>query len=248
MHEELLSQIGLTKSEIAVYLALLELGSTTTGPIIKKAGTASGKAYIILDKLILKGLVTYVIRNGIKYYHPTDPERILDYLKEKQYQLQEKESSLKMALPTLRSKYVETKYTHQAEIYEGTQGLKSLYDFILGELKKGEEVYILGVPKELNERFEPMLLEWNQRRIRKGVKMKVLYNYANHSYGRIREKMRLTEVRYNTLITPAQINIFKDYVGTVNPHGTPVCFLIRNKETSESYRKYFELLWKQAKK
>ena len=53
--EELLAEIGLTKSEIAVYFALLEIGSSTTGPIIKEAGIASGKAYLILDKLLEKG-------------------------------------------------------------------------------------------------------------------------------------------------------------------------------------------------
>ena len=50
MYEDLLAEIGLTKSEIAIYFSLLEIGSSTTGPIIKKAGIASGKAYLILDK------------------------------------------------------------------------------------------------------------------------------------------------------------------------------------------------------
>ncbi len=68
MYEELLTEIGLTKSEIAVYFALLELGSSTTGPIIKKANIASGKAYLILDKLAQKGLVTYSIKSKTKNY------------------------------------------------------------------------------------------------------------------------------------------------------------------------------------
>ena len=45
---ELLEEIGLTKSEIKVYLALLELGSATSGPIVDKSGASSSKIYEIL--------------------------------------------------------------------------------------------------------------------------------------------------------------------------------------------------------
>jgi len=50
MYEELLTEIGLTKSEIAVYFALLELGSSTTGPIIKKAEICQGNILLFLSK------------------------------------------------------------------------------------------------------------------------------------------------------------------------------------------------------
>ena len=61
--------------------------------------------------------------------------------------------------------------------------------------------------------------------------------------------MKLTEVKYmkKDLETPAWIDIFKDYVVTINVHGDPVCFLIKNKESVESYKKYFEIIWKQSK-
>ena len=105
MHEELLSELGLTRSEIAVYFALLELGSSTTGPIIKKSGIASGKAYLIMDKLVMKGLATYVIKSGVKYYQPTDPERLMDYMREKESDLRKKEEKLRDVIPFLKQKY-----------------------------------------------------------------------------------------------------------------------------------------------
>ena len=62
--------------------------------------------------------------------------------------------------------------------------------------------------------------------------------------------MELTQVRYMTqqLETPAWVDIYKDYVVNVNVHGTPICFLMKNKETANSYKKYFEMLWKQAER
>ena len=63
MNEQLLEDIGLTKGEIKVYLTLLKLRETTTGKIIEEAQISSGKIYEILDKLIKKGLVSYIIKD-----------------------------------------------------------------------------------------------------------------------------------------------------------------------------------------
>lgn len=248
MIENLLSEIGMTKSEIAVYFALLELGSSTTGPIIKKAGIASGKAYLVLDKLIKKGLVTYVVKGGVKYYQGKDPDLLLNYVNEKENELKLKEEELKRMLPKLKAEYEEKKYTPTAEIFEGIKGFKSFYDWTLKELKKGECIDILGVPREANERFQAYLMSWNKQRIKLGIKMRIVYNHDCMKFGKTREKMPLTEVRYmkKDLETPAWIDIFKDYVVTINVHGEPICFLIKNKETAESYKKYFEMIWEMS--
>jgi sugar-specific transcriptional regulator TrmB len=248
MHEELLTEIGLTKSEIAVYFALLDIGPSTTGPIIKKAAIASGKAYLILDKLILKGLVTYSVKAGTRYYQSKDPERLIDYMKEKEDELKKKELQLKDIIPQLKAQYEEKKYKPVAEVYEGVKGFKTFYDWTLKELKKGDIIDIMGVPREANEKFQAYLVEWNKRRIELGIKMRIIYNHDCREFGQLREKMKLTEVRYmkQILETPAWIDVFKDHVVTINVHGTPICFLIKNKESFISYKNYFEILWKQA--
>ena len=248
MHEELLSEIGLTQSEIAVYFALLEIGSSSTGLIIKKSRIASGKAYLILDKLIQKGLVTYATRAGTKYYQAKDPERLLDYMKEKEDELKKKELQLKEIIPKLKAQYEEKKYTPRAEVFEGSKGFKTFYDWVLKELKRGDTIDIIGVPRKANEKFQAYLIEWNRRRIKLGIKMRIIYNHDCREFGKIREKMKLTQVRYmkENLETPAWIDVFKDYIVTINVHGEPVCFLIKNKESAESYKKYFNILWKQA--
>ena len=50
------------------------------------------------------------------------------------------------------------------------------------------------------------------------------------------------------LESPAVINIFGDRVVNVLwKNDEPICFLLINKEIADSYRKYFDYLWKQAK-
>ena len=68
MDTTLLEELGLTKNESKVYLALLELGSTAAGPLIKKIGMHRAAVYDIIDLLTGKGLVSYVIKANRKYF------------------------------------------------------------------------------------------------------------------------------------------------------------------------------------
>ena len=59
--EDILKSIGLSEREIKVYLALLELGQTTVGPVATKTRIQHPKIYQTLEKLIDKGLVNFII-------------------------------------------------------------------------------------------------------------------------------------------------------------------------------------------
>ena len=58
----LIREAGLTEGESKVYLALLKLDSSTSGPIIEESGVANSIIYRILDSLSEKGLVSYIIK------------------------------------------------------------------------------------------------------------------------------------------------------------------------------------------
>ena len=83
MDTKILEQIGLTESEIKVYFALMKLGSASTGPIIDKAKINHSKIYLVLNKLLDKWLVSFIIKNNVKLYQASDPENLTRYLKTK---------------------------------------------------------------------------------------------------------------------------------------------------------------------
>ena len=250
MDTTILRTIGLTTNEIKIYITLLKIGLSTAYELSKKTDIYRVHVYDKLEQLMEKGLVTHVIKSGTKYYQAKDPEQLLDYMDEKEKSLIKKKEKLKKIIPVLKAQYEEKKYKPIAEVYEGVKGFKTFYEWTLKELEKGETIHIMGVPKEANKKFEGYLVEWNKKRIQKGIKMKIIYNHDCKEFGIKREKMKFTEVRYmkQEFETPAWIDIFKDYVVTINVHGTPVCFLIKNKESADSYKKHFEILWKQSKK
>ena len=101
MIENALEKIGLTNGEIKVYLALLELGSTTTWEITRKSEISGSKVYEVLDRLIGKGLVSYIIKNNVKYFESASPEMILSYLDEKTKLIENEKRDIQKIIPEL---------------------------------------------------------------------------------------------------------------------------------------------------
>src|SRR3989338_3750233 len=144
MNIEILETIGLTKAEIKVYLALLEIGSSTTGPIVEKSGASSSKIYEILEKLIQKGLASFVIESGMKYFEAAQPSRLLDYMREKEESLTKQRQELQNIIPELELKRKYSKQKSEATIFRGLKGVKTAYEDILNTLKPGDEYYVTG--------------------------------------------------------------------------------------------------------
>src|SRR3990167_5828378 len=81
-----LEELGFTHNEALTYTALLGIGETTTGAIVKKTGLHRVLIYDALESLIRKGLASYVIKENIKYFQAADPQRLLDFIQEKEEQ------------------------------------------------------------------------------------------------------------------------------------------------------------------
>lgn len=249
MDETLLLQAGLTEGEIKVYLALLDLGESKTGPIIKKSRISSSKVYDILNKLIEKGLVSSVTKENIKYFNSADPKRILDYVRAKEKILAEKRGELEKIIPQLALRKQVNENAPYATVFEGIKGIKTAYTQMLNELKKGEEIQVLGArggtPLEMYQAF---FREWHNLRVKKGIKAKMMFNLeARETYDRDREANALTEVKYlpEEASSPGTINMYEDYILISILTENPVLIKIQNKIMTNSFKEYFRILWNQ---
>lgn len=245
--QELLEHIGFTKSETSVYLALLDLGSTTTGPIIKKAAIPQGKVYAILDKLLNKGVVSYTTKRGTKYFQAKEPNTILNWFEKVEQNILDKKQKLIKLLPELQAKYESQPYEKQVEIYEGFNGMKTIYNLLL---EKKKDLWIIGTTSTIPEIVEHYFLNWHKQRIKEHISAKLIYSKERMKIASDRKKMSYTQVRYLDLgISPSWTTITEDYVITVTMINEKniTCFLIKDKTVAQAQREYFENLWKQAK-
>ncbi len=247
MNVELLESIGMTKAEIKVYFALLELGSSTTGPIVEKSGVSSSKIYEILEKLMQKGLASFVIEAGMKYYEAAQPSRLLDYMKEKEEAVTKQRKELETIIPVLELKQKYAKHQSEATIFRGLKGVKTAYEDILNTLKTDEEYYVTGgmSPHKAYFRF---IEEFHKRRSKKGIKVKILYTDLAKSIAQQISSLPRTKIKFapNQFLASCFVVMYKTKtLITVASKDDLTLFQIDNKGVTESFIAQFKLLWDQ---
>ncbi|MBS3106601.1 hypothetical protein J4419_02980 [Candidatus Woesearchaeota archaeon] len=243
MDTRLLEDIGLTKSEVGVYLALLDLGSSSTGKIVDKSGASSSKIYEILDRLIQKGLVSFVVKGGVKHFEAAPPDRILDYVEEREKEMSQQKEALKSLVPELKLKQSLAKHASEATIYKGVKGIETAYYSALALLKAGEEYVVMGIPPRSLE-MNRVYLRFEKERNRRKIRCRAIINEAAKDDLQVKEHL-FTAVRFTPEITPASINIFKSRVLIVPESKDLFLIAIDSEEVAESFRVQFERWWSQ---
>lgn len=248
MDTRVLEQMGLTKSEISVYLALLKLGETTAGPIVDEAKVTRSKIYDILERLKNKGLASHITKESTKYFSAANPSNVMVYLDDKENEIRDQKDSLKRILPQLEQQYLVATENKTAEIFVGMKGMQNAFNLLIKEFSPEEEYYAFGAGKGENvEKIRFFFDRLHNERIKKGVKSKIIFNTTSKGLFKSQEKSKLVEVKYLIESTPAAINIYKNYIIVAILTEEPITILIRNKEVADSFKEYFKVMWRLAK-
>lgn len=246
-----LKDAGLTDGEAKTYLALLELGASTTGPIIDRSGIARSFIYNILEKLLEKGLISYVEKSGKKYYQASDPDRIIDYIEKNKQRLDESKDKIRKVLPKLLEMREYNPPT-EIQVYEGFKGLQTAFEHYHDKLKKGDETLTLGVPEFQEEKYHEYWHDDHKRREREGTKNRMLFNKGtNPKILKNRNSYKGCEARYmdSNIKTPAWIFVYKDVSQIfLQVKNKPFVVEIINKQIAATFKAYFDDYWSRSKK
>lgn len=238
---EELKVLGLAQGEIKVYTAILKIGTSSINEIHEKTSIERRGIYDILNKLIGKGLVTYTIEKGKKTYQVSPPNKIKEEIEEKKKDL----DKLKNLMPDIEGLYKSKKPKINLEIFRGKEGIKSLFENLLNY----QENYFIGGGYYLIDLLPNFWPQYNERRIKKGVSWKIL---ALHEVKKrkVPEKI-LFELKYlpkELSVNPSVVYIFGDKIANVLWGEEWFAFVIESREIAQSYKKYFDYLWKTSKK
>jgi sugar-specific transcriptional regulator TrmB len=248
----ILEDIGLTKGESKVYLALLELGSSTTGPVVDKSGISASKVYEILDKLIKKGLISYVVKEKTRIYIVQTPKRILDFLDEKEKQVKENKTEIKQILPELMLKMASGAAGPDVQVLEGKKGFIAAHDKLIDELEKGGR-YLAMSTTSVSKTFFHYFGEFNKRREARRITMWIIYPKGAWDIGKTKLKERRKRRFYypricmNDALTPSHITLVKDKCLLCMVSDKIVSILIANKAMVEGFKRFFKYVWEVSK-
>lgn len=250
MDMRVLERLGLTSGEIKTYLALLKVGSSSTGAIAKESGVSRSKLYIILDKLEKKGFVSHIEKNNVVYFQAVEPSKINDYLDEKQQELEKLKKDFLEALPKLQNIHKHSE-KDQITVYQGMKGLRVAHEHVYLKVKKGEEYCYFGIPAYQPEPHHRYWKKDHLRRTEEGITTRMLFNKdtpdkilsnRNEFWGVDARKMPAD------IKTPSEILIYKDTVAIIIVKDEPIIIEMVNQEVADSFKAYFEEFWKISKK
>ena len=224
-----LKQAGLTENESKVYLSLIDLGPSLAGQISRKTGLHRRTVYDTTEMLIQKGLVGYILKNNRRLFQASSPKRILEIIKEK-------ENLLSPIVESLNQKYNLTKEKEETNFYKGKEGLKTIFEDQLDS----KEILILGASPKAYEILQFYFKWYDKTRKEKKIKARII------ATDKKMKNIPLAEIKYlpEKYASPVAVNIYKDKTAIIVWAKEPIAILIKNREISEAYKTYFELMWK----
>ena len=244
-----LDEIGLTQGESKVYLSLLRMGPSTTGPLASKANVSSSKVYKILDRLQKKGLVGQILRGNVKYFSAMEPKRLNDYLDEKERELDQKKQMLTTLIPQLEMEREIAAKPQGASVYEGLRGVTNLFRNIVDELKRGEVYHVIGggYGSEIVG-VKAFFVHHHKRRADKKIKLMMLANH-NIQNTMVPNTRLYSSIRFlpQYLATNMEIVFYHHKAFIVLWTKEPKAFFMEDGELVQSFQTYFDALWMMAK-
>ena len=235
-----LEELGLTKNQSLVYVSLLKLGSTSAQNIIKESGLHRSRVYDSLEILQELGLVSFVVKDFKKYFQAAKPEKLLDYLNEKK-------EIINQILPELKKLEGMKKEEINAFIYKGKEGIKTIHSEMI---KEGKDVYVLGAKGMIFTELPYFIPNFERERTKKKIKFILIYDKKEakeFEKGTVKRKLFEGKVLPKGFESNGVVNIFGDKVAIVLWKDYPSAFMIDNKDVAESFRKWFNLIYKNLK-
>lgn len=236
MAEEILEKLrkaGLTGNESRVYYELLKKGQLSANQIAKDIGMDRTLTYTVLNHLIEKGMVNYVIKGNKKMFNASSPDNLLNPVKEQ-------EAYIQGILPDLKSIEKSIGIVQEISVYEGKEGVRA-FARILMKHKGFDSFGVTG-------RAYDLLIE-APRLVKELEKSKAKIRLITHpKYKKHPMKIKNCEVKYLDLKSEATTTIFGDYIAIHLIKEKPSIILIKNRYIAESYKNHFGVLWKAAHK
>lgn len=245
MNLEVLTRFGIHENDVKIYKALLTLGRSKTGPVIKATGVRSSAVYDSIKNLLDKGLVSYQVRNNIKYYKAESPLELVHEADRNKQELIELSKSVE-DLPVIDTQ------RNEVNVYEGEHGFKMAFNNYMQNMKKGEITQIIsfsarsGNTPKLRTFLNGIMIQIANKK----CYVKALRDRSQKELVKVYTKnKKLQETRFlpSSHFSPTAINISPREVLISVWGKSPIVFSIRSRQVIDSYINNFNFLWSLGK-
>lgn len=237
MIKENLTKLGFSPSEIKVYLNLYETGASYANRISAETNINRTNVYEALDRLLAKGIISFIVKNKIKWFQANDPKSILSLIKQKEEQLEQLRSQLLNEFKDIKP--IQEPKQLEATIFIGKKGLRILFEEIL---ETNKPIALIASEFQFKAIFGPYFELWHKQRIKKRIKQRTIFPIKLKP---ILKKRDLLEYKFidDKFTNPTTTIIYGDNCLFIQWSKEPITIKIQNKEIAKSHLNYFNMLW-----
>ncbi len=239
---DVLTDLGLSSTEQAIYLTLLQIGSSPASIIGQRSGLTKSTAQYTCQQLQKKGLLMKQEKNNTYYFTPFPPERLLVLLEKREEELLRKKERVNRIIGSLKSMMNPEMALPKIQFYEGRAGLIEFYERIL-DLRQPIDSF-----EEKGDLLK-FLPDYPQEFVRKRIERKI-FNRCIAPVGNplnVTDKKRFIEVR--TLDKEKfpfswHVKICGNVVGIFSfDEQNSVAISIEHSDIVQNFKMLFEYVW-----
>lgn len=246
MNKKILSQLellNLSSNEAKVYLALLQIGQTSAGDIIKKTNLHRSVVYETLDKLIDRKFAFKLTRKKIAHFQALAPERILQDIESQQ-------DLAKSLLPTLKK--MAGKKMPEITIYEGVEEYRRFWLDSVKKIPIGGWDYVAGSIGNLwSQHMGSSVKQYFRIAQKRKIGWKLIVFDKDDfndtfliKYPEFGRKARFID---RDIPKEGNFNIFGDDILVLHSATEPMIIEIKNPSLVRVFRHLFDYLWDSGK-
>jgi sugar-specific transcriptional regulator TrmB len=248
MIKGLLEQLNFSEKESAIYLALLEIGSTKPSILAKKTGLNRTTVYDICELLMQKGLISKYKKGAGTFFNALDPKHLLTYLdrerEEKAKEIEKQKGKVSELLPQLLSMqniYAATK--PKVQFFEGEKGMREAYE---DTLTSKEIILAYANPQTMHEGLPSFFPEYYARRAEKKIFIKAIVPRNEMSLERMKNNQaEMRDTRFlpeDKMTFSPEVNIYNNKM-LIASWKEKMAIIIESKELADLQKMTFNLLW-----
>lgn len=233
---EILEKFGLGEKDCAAYLALLQLGQTTVGPLSKSIGVPVTTAQSVIGRLIKTGLIDVTTKKSRHLYEAHDPVIMKRILERSLHELGQ-------TIPLLQSLKSDKQNYSKIRVYYRERATDIFHEALKAKNKIVYEIVSArDLQSVLGEKFH-----FSRRRIAAKINLKSLRVEAHEikKYSAATHRRELREAKFlpREFSFRSSIMFWDDSVAFFTSKDEGMAWVVQSPVIREMFMQLFEVLW-----
>ena len=240
-----------------MYIALLELEVAKISELAKKAGINRSSAYVILEELKKKELVSVSVgEGGIQKYIASSPDILLAQADDKAKKQKNVKEKIEKLLPELKALHKETRNKPRVFLYTHNEAVEQAYNKLFDEqLERGMKTFRVFEDLSNVKKFLPKDFIGQDSK-KNGAKMFVISPNNQDSnqviddykkFGSKDEFALIPESKFNKINSQVRsFSIYEDKIEFFSKDSFLIA--IENKDIADLLKNLYDLAWEESKR